>query len=121
MANGNDKSKFDINQIYKLMDEQPPSAEEKKLIKKAFDFAWEAHKGQRRDSGEPYFAHVFETAKNLARFNMNSKTVAAGLLRAQAGVLEQTDRGLAEAAARRDRDGQAVCATRRLRRSSASL
>ena len=85
MANGNDgnrndKSKFDINQIYKLMDEQPPSAEEKKLIKKAFDFAWEAHKGQRRDSGEPYFAHVFETAKNLARFNMNSKTVAAGLL-----------------------------------------
>src|SRR3972149_6313745 len=80
MANGNDKSKFDINQIYKLMDEQPPSAEEKKLIKKAFDFAWEAHRGQRRDSGEPYFAHVFETAKNLARFNMNSKTVAAGLL-----------------------------------------
>ena len=62
------------------MVERPPSAEEKKLIKKAYDFAQTAHESQKRASGDPYFIHVFETAKNLARFGMDAKTVAAGLL-----------------------------------------
>src|SRR3989344_2358658 len=70
----------DVKKIFELMVERPPSAEEKKLIKKAYDFAQTAHESQKRASGDPYFIHVFETAKNLARFGMDAKTVAAGLL-----------------------------------------
>ena len=71
---------YDIRDIFKLMDERPPTAEEKQLIKKAFVFAEKAHEGQKRHSGEPYFGHVLETAKNLARFGADATTVAAGLL-----------------------------------------
>ena len=31
-------------------------------------------------SGEPYFIHVFETAKILAKFGMDTQTIVAGLL-----------------------------------------
>lgn len=58
------------------------------LIEKAYSFAEKAHEGQKRESGEPYFTHVFETAKNLARFGMDAKTIAAGLLH---DVLEDTE------------------------------
>lgn len=64
-----------------------PSDEEIGLISKAFIFAKEAHEGQLRASGEPYFNHVFETAKNLARFEMTPVTIAAGLMH---DVLEDT-------------------------------
>ncbi len=57
------------------------------LIEKAYIFAQKAHEGQKRESGEPYFIHVFETAKNLARFGMDAKTIVAGLLH---DVLEDT-------------------------------
>jgi GTP pyrophosphokinase len=50
------------------------------LINKAYNFAESAHKGQERMSGEPYFNHVCETAKILARLGMDTQTIAAGLL-----------------------------------------
>ncbi len=53
---------------------------EKKLIERAYSFALHAHDGQKRASGEPYFNHVSETAKILAKFGMDAQTVAAGLL-----------------------------------------
>ena len=53
---------------------------EKELITKAYEFAERAHKDQKRFSGEPYFNHVFETAKILAGFGMDAQTIAAGLL-----------------------------------------
>ena len=56
----------------------PPEDEE--LIQKAADFAEKAHEGQKRMSGEPYFVHVFETAKTLANLGMDVKTISAGLL-----------------------------------------
>lgn len=52
----------------------------KNWIKKAFDFAEKAHEGQKRASGEPYFNHVFEVSKTLAKFGMDTKTVVSGLL-----------------------------------------
>jgi len=70
----------DVEDIFKLMDEHVPSEKEKALIKKAYDFAEKVHDGQLRASGDPYFTHVFETAKNLARFGMTGETIAAGLL-----------------------------------------
>ena len=57
------------------------------LIEKAYIFAEKSHEGQKRESGEPYFVHVFETAKNVARFGMDAKTIVAGLLH---DVLEDT-------------------------------
>lgn len=57
-----------------------PTKEDAALVEKAYDFARRAHDGQKRFSGEPYFVHVAETAKGLAKLGMGSKTVAAGLL-----------------------------------------
>lgn len=57
-----------------------PTSEDKELVQKAYDFALEAHKDQKRKSGEPYFIHLFETAKILADLGMSATTVSAGLL-----------------------------------------
>jgi GTP pyrophosphokinase len=54
--------------------------EAKALIRQAFEFAEIAHDGQKRKSGEPYFYHLVETAKNLAELGMRKRVVAAGLL-----------------------------------------
>ncbi|MEO5635244.1 MAG: HD domain-containing protein, partial [Candidatus Paceibacterota bacterium] len=61
---------------------------EKELIVKAYYFAENAHKGQKRMSGEPYFCHLYETAKIIANLGMDAKTIAAGLLH---DVLEDTE------------------------------
>ncbi len=71
-------SEPDIQEIVKLM--KSPSAENIDLVKKAYNFSSEAHKNQRRYSGEPYFIHPFETAKTLAELGMGPITIAAGLL-----------------------------------------
>ncbi len=53
---------------------------DKNWITKGFTFAEKSHEGQKRASGEPYFNHVFEVAKTLARLGMDAKTVIAGIL-----------------------------------------
>ena len=57
-----------------------PSNNEIDIITRAYDFAKKAHEGHKRYSGEPYFIHVFETAKILAEFGMRGNTIATGLL-----------------------------------------
>lgn len=69
----------DINEIFKLS-KDPLSKEDKELLTKAYTVAKEAHEGQQRASGEPYFNHVFATAKNLVSFGMDPVTIAAGFL-----------------------------------------
>jgi GTP diphosphokinase / guanosine-3',5'-bis(diphosphate) 3'-diphosphatase len=69
-----------------------PSQKSKDLITKAFNFAEKAHAGQTRYSGEPYFNHVFETAKILAGLGLGRRTISAGLLHdvlEDAGVTEE--------------------------------
>ncbi|HZL86673.1 MAG TPA: bifunctional (p)ppGpp synthetase/guanosine-3',5'-bis(diphosphate) 3'-pyrophosphohydrolase [Candidatus Krumholzibacteria bacterium] len=60
---------------------------ERELVDEAFDFAKTAHLGQMRHSGLPYFSHVVEVAKTLARMRLDHEAVAAGLLH---DVLEDT-------------------------------
>lgn len=60
---------------------------EEELIDKAYKFAEKAHEEQKRLSGDPYFVHVFETAKILAGLGMDTQTIVAGLLH---DVLEDT-------------------------------
>lgn len=71
--------KTDLQEIYSLMRRAPTSAE-KKLLEHAFATAQKAHEDQKRASGEPYFNHVFGTARNLAQFGLDATTIAAGFL-----------------------------------------
>lgn len=59
---------------------RPFTATERELISQAFDFAQNAHEGQVRFSGEPYFSHVYETARYLLTRNLDAETIAAGFL-----------------------------------------
>ncbi len=62
--------------------------QDKQLISRAATVAEQAHDGQARKSGEPYFHHVFEVGMNLASFSMDPTTIAAGILH---DVIEDTD------------------------------
>lgn len=74
-----------IEEITTLVENVTP--EDVELISRAYNAAEKAHEGQKRMSGEPYFTHVFETAKLLAKLRMDTRTIAAGLLH---DVLEDT-------------------------------
>jgi GTP pyrophosphokinase len=67
-----------VKDITDLIDS--PTPEDIALITKAYNMAEEAHSGVTRKSGEPYFNHVFETAKILAEFKMDPMAISAGLL-----------------------------------------
>ncbi len=54
--------------------------EEMALLDKAIDFAKNAHSGQKRESGEPYYTHPEAVARMLFDMGMDSRTVIAGLL-----------------------------------------
>ncbi len=50
------------------------------LLARAYQFSAEAHAGQVRNSGEPYVTHCVEVAKILADLQLDSVTVASGLI-----------------------------------------
>jgi len=50
------------------------------IVRKAYVFAEEAHRGQMRSSGEPYMIHPTEVAQTLADLNMDIPSIVAGLL-----------------------------------------
>ncbi|MDD2807837.1 MAG: RelA/SpoT family protein [Patescibacteria group bacterium] len=50
------------------------------LIRLAYDFAAEAHRGQTRKSGEPYINHPLETAIILAKMGLDQPSIIAALL-----------------------------------------
>ena len=60
---------------------QTLSDEDKKLIRKAFDIAVEAHSEQRRKTGEPYIYHPIAVAKIVAdEIGLDATSIAAALL-----------------------------------------
>lgn len=63
--------------------------EDKKLIRKAFDIAVDAHRFQRRKSGEPYIYHPIAVAKIVAeQIGLDAVSIAAALLH---DVVEDTN------------------------------
>lgn len=63
------------------------------LVTKAYEFSREAHKDQKRFSGDPYFFHPAEVGYFLAVAGMDAEAIAAGLLHdtiEDAGVKPQT-------------------------------
>lgn len=68
---------------------QTLTADDKKLIRKAFDVAVDAHKDQRRKSGEAYIFHPIGVAKIVAsQIGLGATSIAAALLH---DVVEDTD------------------------------
>ena len=60
---------------------QTLSAADKKLIRKAFDLAVEAHNGQRRKSGEAYVFHPIAVAKIVSsEIGLDATSIAAALI-----------------------------------------
>jgi guanosine-3',5'-bis(diphosphate) 3'-pyrophosphohydrolase len=59
------------------------------FIKKVYRFAESAHKGQVRESGEPYISHPAAVASILVEMGLDTATIAAALLH---DVIEDTDR-----------------------------
>lgn len=57
------------------------------LITKAYNFAFDAHKDQKRESGEPYIIHPICVAEILVDLGMDTNTIIAGLLH---DVIEDT-------------------------------
>lgn len=68
---------------------QTLTAEDKKLIRKAFDLSVDAHKEQRRKSGEAYVFHPIAVAKIVAsEIGLGATGIAAALMH---DVVEDTD------------------------------
>lgn len=77
-----------FNSLNTILTKMNFSIEEKKKIKKAYEFALRKHGEQLRKSGEPYIIHPLETAIFLAEWKMDTPTIITGLLH---DVLEDTD------------------------------
>ncbi|MEW6242313.1 MAG: HD domain-containing protein, partial [Chloroflexota bacterium] len=68
--------------IQQLLDSLPDSYSlaDRELIQRAYRVAEEAHRGQKRASGEPYITHCVAVAGILADLRVPPEVVAAGLL-----------------------------------------
>lgn len=75
-----------LDDIISKIEEYAPNANFD-LVKKAYNFSKDSHKGQLRKSGEEYFIHPKEVAMILAKLEMDADTIAAGLLH---DVIEDT-------------------------------
>ena len=62
-------------------------------VEKAYNFATEKHKGQFRQSGEPYYLHPVEVATTLTKLKMDIPSITSALLH---DVVEDTDVNLEE-------------------------
>ena len=68
---------------------QTLSSEDKVLIRKAFEMALDAHKNQRRKTGEPFIYHPITVAKIVANeIGLGAPSIAAALLH---DTVEDTD------------------------------
>ena len=74
--------------IQNLSPESDPNEEIITFIWDAYSFSKNAHKGQLRQSGEPYFTHCSSVGILLSQWKMDPRTIAAGLMH---DVIEDTD------------------------------
>lgn len=75
----NEKDLFELVESY--------DKEGLELVKKAYDYAYAAHAGKYRESGEPYITHPVNVAYILAEYHADRATICAGLLH---DVIEDT-------------------------------
>ncbi len=77
---------MDLESLIEKIQSYNPDADVE-LVSKAYFFARDAHAGQFRNSGESFFLHPYEVAMILAELELDTITIAAGLLH---DVLEDT-------------------------------
>ena len=63
------------------------TGDDRDMLLRAYDFAREAHRNQKRASGEPYFIHPCAVAEILVDLGLDAETIAAALLH---DVIEDT-------------------------------
>ena len=63
------------------------TGDDRDMLLRAYDFAKEAHRNQRRASGEPYFIHPCAVAEILVDLGLDAETIAGALLH---DVIEDT-------------------------------
>ena len=56
------------------------SLRDRTFLKQVYEFAENAHRGQKRMSGEDHFVHCVEVARILSEMNLDTAVIAAGLL-----------------------------------------
>ncbi len=68
--------------LEKLIEQLPDTytLADKELVQRAYRVAEEAHRGQKRNSGEPYINHCLAVAQILAELRVPPEVLAAGLL-----------------------------------------
>ncbi len=81
-----------IEELIKKIKKYNPEADID-IVWKAYSFCQEAHRNQKRYSGQPYLSHPLEVANILTELNMDPTTIAAGLLH---DVVEDTHISLDE-------------------------
>ena len=75
-----------INQLIDKLETYLPH-EDVERVQAAYDFAYQAHEGQRRRSGEPYITHPVAVADLLADLKLDAQTLIAAILH---DVMEDT-------------------------------
>ncbi|OGY43729.1 MAG: hypothetical protein A3B89_02755 [Candidatus Buchananbacteria bacterium RIFCSPHIGHO2_02_FULL_40_13] len=71
--------KTEFEKLLKTISEKNPDGD-LDMIKLAYEFAFSAHSGQKRLSGDDYIIHPLATAQFLAELKMDKETIIAGLL-----------------------------------------
>jgi GTP pyrophosphokinase len=76
------KSSTSAIPLEKLLEQLPETytLADKELVQRAYRVAEEAHRGQKRNSGEPYINHCLAVAQILAEMRVPPDVLAAGLL-----------------------------------------
>ncbi|HOE58112.1 MAG TPA: HD domain-containing protein, partial [Bacillota bacterium] len=75
-----------LQELMNIIKKYNPS-DDMDIVERAYNYAFKAHYGQKRVSGEDYIVHPLEVAKILAELNMDNITIAAGILH---DVIEDT-------------------------------
>ncbi len=85
-----------INQLISTVESYLPP-EQVERVQAAYEFGAEAHRGQKRLSGEPYISHPVAAANILAELHMDAETLMAAILH---DVIEDTPTAKTEVATR---------------------
>lgn len=75
-----DKPNLTFDELFDKVSLYIKNVKDKKMITKAYLFAFEKHFGQKRRTGEDYIIHPLNVAYILAEFNADYQTICAALL-----------------------------------------